>query len=220
MPNKLSAILLGRPLAGGRSSKMHLAFGEETVLGRTLKAYGDFDEVLVVSAGDADSVAQAIRSSGVANARAVNMDPAEYSVASQMKAGVAAASSNARGIAVGMSDMPTLTSELVGELSTRFTSGKAKILAPVCQKAIGMPTFFDASLKQELGGLQEPKTLWDVLKAHGNDVDAFEIFHTGVLRGIEDTDDYHALLRMAGLPVPVEEEQGVGSSANGSAPKE
>lgn len=220
MPNKLSAILMSRPLPGGRSTKMHLAFGEESVLARTLKAYADFEEVLVVSAGDADSVGQAIRSSGVSNARAVNMDPSEYSIASQLRAAVSSANAGSRGIAIGMNDMPTLTSELIGELSTRFANGKSKILAPICQRAIGMPTYFDTTLKQELGTLPDPKTLWDVLKAHGDDVDAFEIFHTGVLRGIEDTDDYHALLRMAGLPVPVEEEQGVGTSANGSAPKE
>ena len=70
MSKKVSAILLSRPLGQGRTPKMLLPFGEDTVLSRTLKAYRGFDEVLVVVPGTGEGVESAIRSSGV-SARAV-----------------------------------------------------------------------------------------------------------------------------------------------------
>ncbi|MCA9728106.1 MAG: NTP transferase domain-containing protein [Candidatus Eisenbacteria bacterium] len=214
MSKKLSAILLSRPLGQGRTPKMLLPFGDETVLARTLKAYQGFDEVLVVVPGSGDGVDAAIQSSGIA-ARSIAVADAEAGLGEQLRAALDAASSSTQGYAIGMTDQPILSSELVTDIRSRFEGGKAKILAPVCQRAIGLPTFFDSEMRKELSSLSAHGTLWDVFKAHGDDVDACELFHTAVLGGIEDTDDYHALLRLAGLPVPEPEEEGAIPSTNG-----
>ena len=78
MSKKVSAILLSRPLGQGRTPKMLLPFGEDTVLSRTLKAYRGFDEVLVVVPGTGEGVESAIRSSGVsARAAALHESPVD-----------------------------------------------------------------------------------------------------------------------------------------------
>ncbi len=217
MSKKVSAIVLSRPLGQGRTRKMMLPFGEDTVLSRTLKAYRGFDEVLVVVPGTGEGVDSAIRSSGV-SARAVSLPNLEAGIAAQLRGALDAASSSAQGFAIGMTDQPILSAEVVDLIRKRFDSGSAKIIAPVCQRAIGMPAFFDSGLRKELAALHDHDNLWDVMKAHGDSVDACELFYTSVLNGIEDTDDYHALLRLAGLPVPEpeEEEASAGPSGNGA----
>lgn len=217
MSKKVSAILLSRPLGQGRTPKMMLPFGEDTVLSRTLKAYQGFDEVLVVVPGSGEGVDAAIRSSGV-SARAVSVPELEAGIPAQLRSALGAASSSAQGYAIGMTDQPILSTEVVDEIRKRFDKGNAKIIAPVCQRAIGMPTFFDSGLRKELSGLDDHANLWDVLKAHGDSVDACELFHTSVLNGIDDVDDYHALLRLAGLPLPEpeEEEAAAGPMSNGA----
>lgn len=217
MSKKVSAILLSRPLGQGRTPKMLLPFGEDTVLSRTLRAYQGFDEVLVVVPGTGEGVESAIRSSGV-SARAVSVPDQEAGIAAQLKSALDSASGSAQGYAIGMTDQPILSADVVEQIRKRFEEGKAKIIAPVCQRAIGMPTFFDAGLRKELAALDENSSLWDVLKSHGDSVDACELFYTSVLNGIEDVDDYHALLRIAGLPVPEpqEEEASAGPSGNGA----
>lgn len=196
MTHKLSAVLFsGRPQTAKARPGL-LDFGGQKVVERTLAAYADFAQVVLVVDGDPTGFP-----AKDARIEVVTL-PEGAPVAEQLRAGVAAAGGGSKGFSLGLIDQPLLTKELVDAMAEKFLGGKAQILAPVALRQIGQPVFFRSELAGEFASLGADETAWTILKRHGDAVDVFETHHTSVIRNIEDTDDYHALLALAGLPVP------------------
>jgi molybdenum cofactor cytidylyltransferase len=209
MSNKLSAILIPGNEHNLKTPKMLLPFGESTVLRRTLEAYlaSDFEEIILVVPDRADEVRESL---GPLADRISIQTPADANaqVGIQLRAGVGAVSSSSKGFAIALADQPLLDPELIQDLVRRFGESKKKILVPVCQGTIGHPAFFHSSFLRAFAELPPDGQTWDVLRAHGDDVDDHHLFASAVIRNIDDLDDYHDLLEMAGLPVPeIEEEE-------------
>jgi len=205
MPHKLSAVLIsGRPQTA-RSRPGLLEFGDKKVVERTLAAYSDFAQVILVVTGDLQGFPPA-----GGNLKVVGT-PEGASVGEQVRAGLGAMDSSNQGFALGLLDQALLTPELVNAMAEKFLGGKAKILVPLSLKQIGQPAFFRSALSADFTKLAEGETAWAVLKKNGDEVDTFDTNETTVLRNIEDIDDYHAMLHLAGLPVPEPAEEGADS---------
>lgn len=204
MMNHVSAVIVGS--RSGRHLKTPvplLPFGDKTVLQRTLSAYLDagFSEIILVQGYRASEVQNSL--GPLADRVQMVMPPLpdeDYSVL--IRRGLERISASAAAFAIGLGDQPLLTPELLSELGDRFASIRPKILVPVCQGFLGHPVFFDMSLVSDFRKLPAHGETWDVIKAHGSEVHDYGVYHTSVIRHIEDVDDYHELLHLAGLPIP------------------
>ena len=196
-------------LVGGRETrhlrvpKQILPFGDSTVLGRTIKAYLDagFADVLLVLGYKADLIASELGDlpPGV---RIVRNPLFDEGMSSFLRAGLRELPASATGFCIGLEDQPLLTPELLKEFADAFVAGKKPILVPAYQGSLGLPAFFRASMAEELSQLKQTEDLWDVMKRHGDELIDHATGFSAVVRSIEDTDDYHALLRTARLPIP------------------
>ncbi|MCA9756879.1 MAG: NTP transferase domain-containing protein [Candidatus Eisenbacteria bacterium] len=200
MTHKLSAVLIsGRPQTA-KSRPGLLDFGGAKVAERTVSAYSDFAQVVLVVAGDADGFPKG------PNVTVVTVSE-DAVVSKQIKAGLDAMDKGNDGFCTGLIDQPLLTAELVNGMAEAFLGGSDKILVPLALRQIGQPAFFRKDLASDFAKLADAETAWSILKSHGNDVAIFDTNETSVLRNIEDMDDYHAMLQIAGHPVPVAAEE-------------
>jgi molybdenum cofactor cytidylyltransferase len=204
MIKNLTAVIVGS--RSGRHLKTPvplLPFGPMTVLQRTLTTYleAGFGEVILVQGHRSGEVLASLGSlTDKVQMVAGSLPDEEY--ATLLRRGIEHLSPNTRGFAIGLGDQPLLEVSLVKELAERFASTNAKILVPVCQGLLGHPVFFDQSYIAEFKKLPSHGETWDVIKAHAQDVNDYRVYQTAVTRHIEDVDDYHSMLRMAGLPAP------------------
>lgn len=204
MLKNLSAVVLsGRPEHHLKTPTALLPFGEVTVLERTLAAYleAGIGEVIVVTRSRLAEFQAATSALGSA-VTVIQPVNAEAGVGEFLRRGAEQVSSHAHGFFVGLGDQPLLDKSVIEDLAARASSTKAKILVPVWQGILGQPIYFDASYLPYFKKLTPVKELWDLLKAHRADVIDYPLFQTSVVRHVEDMDDYHALLRLAGLPIP------------------
>ncbi|MFN8549521.1 MAG: NTP transferase domain-containing protein [Candidatus Eisenbacteria bacterium] len=209
MMKNLSAVLLaGRENRHLKTAKWTLPFGESTVLNRTLDAYLDAGaaEVVVVLASRSDEVRASLgtilSSARGSKVRLVEASDPEGNSGLLLREGVAAIAGNGRSFALGSGEQPLLTAELLTTLAEAFAAGKKKILAPVCQGAIGQPVFFDASLAKDFARLKNDGDAWEILKAHSDEVNDLHRYETSLIRSIDDLEDYYAMLDIAKLPHP------------------
>jgi len=199
------AILVGRPERRHlRVPKAILPFGDTTVLGRTLRIYLDagFPQITVVLGYKADTIAATLEPLP-ANVRLVRNPLHEEGISSFLRVAMRELPPSAGGFLIGLTEQPTLTPELLKELEAAFRASDRPILIPTWQGSLGMPAFFEATFAQRMLALSPKETLWDLIKRHGNEVEDHPTGYSSVVRSIEDQEDYHALLRMAGLPIPV-----------------
>lgn len=200
----LSAILLaGRENRHLKTTKWTLPFGPTTVLGRTLEAYlgAGVDEVILVLGSRAQEILSQLPNLD-RRVKVESIDAADAPYGSLIKAGAKAVSSGAKAFCFGSGDQPLLSAERISEVVDRFESTKAKILVPVCQGSVGSPAVFDASYLDTFRKLSDTGEVWDVLQSNGKDVQDYHVFHTSFVRDIDDLEDYHEMLRIAGLPIP------------------
>jgi molybdenum cofactor cytidylyltransferase len=193
----------GREVRHLRVPKQILPFGDSTVLGKTLRAYLDagVSEVIVVLGYKADQI---IANLGPlpSNVRIVRNPIFEEGMATFLKAGLREMTPGARSFCVGICDQPLLTADLVREFIGAFYEGGKKLLVPVMQTSLGLPVVLDSSLIDEIQALPPRGELWDLIKRHGDDLVDHPTGYTAVIRSIEDQDDYHDMLRLAGLKIP------------------
>jgi molybdenum cofactor cytidylyltransferase len=220
MMKNLSAVIVNS--RAGRHLKTPvpmLPFGDTTILNRTLTAYLDagFREVIVVLSYRATEV-QTSLGPLAGRVHVVSAAHVDEEFGGLIRLGLERISNSSKGFAIGTGDQPLLDKALLTALGDRFSSSKTKILVPVCQGQVGYPAFFDVALLAEFRRLPPQGEVWDILKAHATDVLDYGVFQTAVIRHVDDTEDYHAMLRMAGLPIPEPEEEEEAASTAGQQP--
>lgn len=202
--NPIPAILVGgREVRHLRVPKQILPFGETTVLGRTVQAYleAGVSEVILVLGYKADLIESTLGPLPP-KVRIVKNPLFDEGMGSFLRAGVRELPAGARAFCLGLGDQPILPAELIRELASAFAESGKKILVPVHQRSLGLPAFLHASLADEILNLPVRGELWDLIVRHGDDLVDHPTGYTAVLRSIEDQDDYHEMLRIAGLPIP------------------
>lgn len=200
----ITAILVGgRETKHLRLPKQILPFGDTTVLGRTLAAYQEagLGEIILVLGYKSDVITEGL---GPLPPRVrIAKNPFfEEGMGSFLRTGMRELGAAPKGFCIGLGDQPLLTGELVKGFAEAFLEAKSKILVPAYQGSLGLPAFFPGSMAEEIGSLPPSGELWDVLKRHGANLLDHPTGFTAVVRSIEDTDDYHTMLRIAGLPIP------------------
>jgi molybdenum cofactor cytidylyltransferase len=213
------AVLIdGRETRHLRVPKQILPFGDTTVTGRTYRTYVEagFAEILLVLGYKADIVIEELGPLP-GNVRVVRNPLHDEGIASYIRAGMREVPSSAAGFCIGFQDQPLLTKELLTEFCDVFAKREKPILLPVYWGSPGLPAFFDRSLHGDVAQLGPRETLWDLVKRHGDQIFDHPTGYTAVVRSIDDMDDYHEMLRMAGLPIPEILPNPGGSAAEGSA---
>ncbi len=199
----MTAILAGGPGTRHlRVPKQILPFGDTTVLGKTLSAYLDagISEVILVLGYKADLV-EAEVSPLPAQVRVARNPLFDEGMFSFVRSGLREMASD-RDFCIGLADQPLLTAELIGEFLEAFNASKGKILIPAFQGSLGLPAFFKSEMVTPIQSLSGRADLWDLLKENGDSLVDHPTHYSAVVRSIDDMDDYHALLQMAGLPIP------------------
>jgi len=220
MIKNMSAIVV--PSRIGRHLKTPvplLPFGDTTVLNRTLGAYraAGFDEIIVVLSYRAADLEASLGADAAAYQVVTSPNP-EEEYPGLIRRALERLSPSAKSFALGLGDQPLLDGDLLQGLAQRFVAANRPILVPVWQGHLGHPVFFAASLAEELKQLKPNQDPWDVIKAHAADVHDHHVYHTSVVRHIEDTEDYHDLLTIAGLPIP-QTEPLAGADGDGASPE-
>lgn len=207
MMKNLSVVLIaGRENRHLKSPKQLLPFsadGAKTVLDRTIEVYleAGASEVVLSLAHRAAEIQEAL---GKLDPR-VKLHVAANSEAGpgqQIREGMAKISSSSKAFAIGLTDQPLLSVELLNELCAKFEASSKKILVPVCQGSIGHPVFFRSALASAVSGLDPARELWDLIRDQSSEVDDYHVYHTSIVRSIDDLDDYYELLDLARLPRP------------------
>jgi CTP:molybdopterin cytidylyltransferase MocA len=206
---KAASVAIPAIIVGGREArhlrvpKQSLPFGDTTVLGKTVRAYVEAgaSEVIVVLGYKSEQV---LASLGPLHpsVKIVRNPLYEEGMGTFLRAGVRELPQGAKAFTVGLCDQPLLSAELIREFVEAFFKAGKKILVPVLQTSLGLPIVCDASVAQEIQALPPNGELWDVIKRSGDDLFDYPTGYTAVLRSIEDLDDYHDMLRVAGLKIP------------------
>ncbi len=204
MMKNLSVVIVGSH--AGRHLKMPvplLPFGDSTILNRTLSAYLDAGvSEIVLTLGYRGAEIQAALGPLASHVQSVIATNPDEELAWLIRQGIEKINPTAKAFAIGMGDQPLLTHELVDHLASRFSASKSRIFVPVCQGILGYPVFFEASMAAEFKKLSPRGGPWDVIKTHGSDVHDHQLYDTAVIRHVDDTEEYHEALRLAGLPIP------------------
>jgi molybdenum cofactor cytidylyltransferase len=204
-------IVGGREARHLRVPKQSLSFGNSTVLGKTIHAYVEagVSEVIVVLGYKFEQIQMALGHLP-SNVRFVRNPLYEEGMGTFLRAGVRELPPDAKAFMIGLGDQPLLSADLVREFVEAFFKGGKKVLVPVVQTSLGLPIVCDASVAQEIQALPPNGELWDVVKRFGQDLLDYPTGYTAVIRSIEDLDDYHDMLRLAGLEIPVTPPQAMG----------
>ncbi len=200
----IPAILVGgREVRHLRVPKQILPFGETTVLGRTVQAYLDagVSDVILVLGYKADLIESTLGPLPP-KVRIVKNPLFDEGMGSFLRTGVRELPAGAEAFCLGLGDQPILPAELIRELAAAYVESGKKILVPVYQGSLGLPAILHASMAEEILSLPVKGELWDLILRHADDLADHPTGYTAVLRSIEDQDDYHEMLRLAGLPVP------------------
>ena len=200
----IPAILIaGREVRHLRVPKQTLPFGEKTVLGRTIETYleAGVSEIILVLGYKAELIEASL--GPLPNRVKILRNPLfDEGMGTFLRVGVRELPQGTKAFMLGLGDQPILTADLIRELVTAYFESGKKILVPVCQSSAGLPAIFDISLIDDIQSLPPDGELWDILKRHADDLADHPTEYTAVLRSIEDQEDYHAMLRLAGLPIP------------------
>jgi len=200
----ITAILVGgRETRHLRVPKQTLPFGDTTVLGRTLRAYLEVgvDDIILVLGYKGESVRSSLGTLPP-KVRIVKNPLFDEGMVTFLRTGVRELNASATGFCVGLGDQPLLTPALVEEFLKAFVDSKKRILVPAHQGNLGLPIFLAADLAGEVQDLPAGGELWDILKRHREEVFDYPTGYSAVVRSISDLDDYHTMLRMAGLDIP------------------
>jgi molybdenum cofactor cytidylyltransferase len=187
-------------LAAGGSSRMGqpkqlLKFRGISLLRRAIETAQAVpaDQVIVVLGCAADQLLPEVEATG---ASVVLNDQWMEGVSTSLRGGLAAVSSDARGVFVYPADMPLVTPDLLRELAHRQqVSGRPAAMTEVSGLR-GVPVFITRSLfpalmiqEGDVGGAQ-------YLRAHPESVEAVHFDDADVIRDVDRPEDYTRLLEL------------------------
>lgn len=187
-------------LAAGGSSRMGqpkqlLQFRGTSLLRRAIDTAlaVPADQVIVVLGHAADKLLPEIEATG---ASAVLNDQWMEGVSTSLRGGLAAVSSEARGVFVYPADMPLVTPQVLRELAHRQQVSGRPAAMTECGGVRGVPVFITRSLfpalmiqEGDVGGAQ-------YLRAHPESVEAVHFDDADVIRDVDRPEDYARLLEL------------------------
>jgi molybdenum cofactor cytidylyltransferase len=193
----VSAILLaaGESRRMGRP-KLLLAFGDSTILGKTIDNLlrSRVEEVIVVLGAEADAMKQVIADRPVKVV--VNPDYHE-GMSTSLRAGLKQVDTKAQRVMVALADQPLIEKDTYNTLIEESLCCHKGIIVPAYQKRRGNPAVFSIEYKRELLGLEGDVGGREILKRHPDDTLEVAVDSPSVTMGIDTLDDYHSCLKLA-----------------------
>lgn len=196
MTGSAAAILL----AAGKSRRMGsckqlLPLGSGTVIARcldTLVAAG-IDEIVVVVSPDGHGVAEAARKYPVNIV--VNPEP-DGDMASSVRAGRDALTTEAHGVIVFLCDYPLVSAETITSLIEEHGDSPGSIIVPCHREKRGHPLLFPRAILNEL---TNDLILRDLVRRDPERIRCLDIDDRGVLLDMDTPEDYRRICEMLTL---------------------
>ena len=196
MSGTVAAILL----AAGKSRRMGsckqlLPLGASTVIARCLDALvsGGAAEIVVVVAEEGSDVTAAVRDYPVRIA--VNQE-CEGDMASSVRAGRDALTTDASGVIVTLCDYPLVSAGTISSLVAEHGESADSIIIPCHQERRGHPLLFPRAVLDELAG---DMILRDLVRREPDRICCLDVNDPGVLLDMDTPEDYRRILSMMQL---------------------
>jgi molybdenum cofactor cytidylyltransferase len=195
----ITAILLaaGESRRMGGVNKLLLPFGETTLVERVARAVrqSKADEVLVVLGHEADRVRAALAEHDIAF---VINDRYREGMTTSIQAGVRAASPEAAGFMICLSDLPLIEPEELNRLVAAFEQAarddQRRIVVPTFEGRRGNPVLFSASYKPDLLHHQGSTGCKDIVQQNPRHVLEVAMATDHVLRDVDTMGAYQGLV--------------------------
>lgn len=180
---------------GGTVPKQLLRFRGQTLVGRAIETARAVpaEQVIVVLGNAADEILPELANTG---AVAVVNDHWQEGLSTSLRGGLAAVSTDARGVFIYPADMPLITPDMLRELAQRQqTTGRPATMSEVAGVR-GVPVYITRSLlpplmiqEGDVGGAQ-------YLRAHPELVEPVRFDDPDLLRDVDRPEDYQRLLQL------------------------
>ncbi len=198
----VTAVILaaGESRRMGSQNKLLLPFKGKTIVEHVVDHVLESAaaEVIVVLGHEADRIREQLKIKPV---RFAMNHEFQLGMTTSIRAGVAAASPNAEGFMICLSDLPFITAQEFTQLIRAFEAAHAnsekQIVVPVHQGRRGNPVIFSARFKDEIlahKGLQGCKGL---IKERPDKVLEVEVLSKNALQDIDTPEDYCAIAQAA-----------------------
>ncbi|MEM1319381.1 MAG: nucleotidyltransferase family protein [Bacteroidota bacterium] len=196
----VSAILLaaGESRRMGEANKLLLPFRGAPLIHSVARAIEDcgVGEWIAVTGHEAGAVAAALQDFDF---KLVNNVRYSTGMTSSIQVGVAAASAQAKGYMICLSDLPYLTAEVLDQLLRAFEAGWEKdprlIVIPTHQGRRGHPLIFSKHYKKALLEHRNKEGCKGVVVRHPSHHVLVEVNSDGILKDVDRPDEYEDLLR-------------------------
>ncbi len=190
----------GIVLAAGQSSRMGrpkalLPLGRETFLSRVVGALrqGGVEDVVVVTGGDRDAVAAAVRAWPDPPRLVHNSRYEEGQLSSLIAALQVVDRPGVRAVLVTLVDVPLVSSETVRRVLDAYRRTHAPVVRPVRGTRHGHPVVFDRAIFEALRHADPAQGAQAVVHAHANDIVDVPIDDEGPFLDVDTPEDYERL---------------------------
>ena len=181
----------------GSANKLLLPFGETTLIERVVRTVrqSEAGDVIVVVGHEADRVRTVLEGHGVT---VVENDRYREGMTTSIHAGVRAASPEAAGFMICLSDLPLIEPEELNRLIAAFEQAarddERPIVVPTFESRRGNPVLFSAFYKPELLDHKELMGCKEIVKQNPHHVLEVAMATDHVLRDIDTMEAYQRLV--------------------------
>lgn len=187
-------------LAAGRSARMGepkqlLRVGEYTVLQRTLENVrgARVEEIVLVLGYSAEEIRRGLSATVLDGLRIVLNRQHEEGVASSLREGLSAVSSQMDAALIVLADQPFVRSGTINRIIERYRSSDAEIVIPFHDGRRGNPVLLDRSVFHEVMVLQGDTGFRTIFGSHADRIEKVDVDDPGVLLDIDERADYERL---------------------------
>ncbi len=180
-------------LAAGRSRRMGrfkplLPFGNKTVIQSCIDNYRDagVEEIVIVLGHRAAEVTEHLKTSSVAFV--TNPEP-DSEMSRSVALGVAALSSNAKGVLITPADHPAVPANVIRTIIERWRGG-SQLIQPEFERRGGHPVIIDLDYRDELTTLDQHEGLRGFFAKHRQEVLRLPVDCPFVAQDMDTWDDY------------------------------
>jgi len=181
-------------LAAGESRRMGrpklvLPYGDETIIGTVVRSAvsSRADGTVVVLGANRREIEEKI--TGFDVKRVVNTRYKE-GMFSSVRRGLSALPASARAAVFILADQPDIRSSIIDSIIEAYGREKKGIVLPVYRGKRGHPLLIDLKYRRQIDALSPEVGLRGLLKEHPEDILEVRVSSPGVLKDIDDPDDY------------------------------
>ena len=184
-------------LAAGESRRMGslkqmLAWGQDTVLGKTISTFQEAitGPVFVVVGYEGSRIKRQL-----ADRKVMWVDNPSYQkgMSSSIVAGIKALPAEVEGILLALADLPLLQSDTVKKIADTFLSGKHRLIVPVFQGKTGHPVLIAKEFFPELFKLQGDVGAKQIIRENEKQVFFLNVNDPGIYLDIDEPHTYAKL---------------------------